>query len=245
VDLELTPKSTIVLSARRTRLDFDSDEVFLGSILRDVLNRDVTSVEGALRYAVTPVTTMVVRADTSRERFRLSPSRDADSIRIAPGVEFDGLIRGRASAGYQRMRFQDAAVPDYAGLVADTAITYTFFGITRATVGVNRDVAFSFELEEPYYLQTGATVTVTQRLFSGWDIVGHAARQRLAYRELGRSLASSGRVDVVTMLGGGIGYRIGGDVRVGLDIHQQRRRTPVDARNYRGLLIGSSVTYGF
>jgi hypothetical protein len=243
VDVVISGKTRVGASARRTRFDFDADEVFRGSRLNEVLNRRVTAVEASVRYSVTPVTILVLQAETARERFDLTPQRDADSIRILPGVEFDALITGRASVGYRRMEFRTAAVPAYSGVVAETDIAYTVLGATRVSLGVKRDVAFSFDVAEPYYLQTGTTVAVTQQLATAWDVVGRVGTHRLAYARA--QLSARNRVDHVRTLGGGIGYRLGDGLRFGVNVDFYRRDSEVARRDYRGLLVGSSVTYGF
>jgi hypothetical protein len=54
----------------------------------------------------------------------------------------------------------------------------------------------------------------------------------------------SDRVDRVGMLGGGVGYRVGPDVRIGIDVDRERRRSAIEVREYQGFRTGLSVTYG-
>jgi hypothetical protein len=49
----------------------------------------------------------------------------------------------------------------------------------------------------------------------------------------------------VNSYGGGIGYRLGNDVRVGFNVDWQHRSSPVVNREYHGLKFGTSVTYEF
>ena len=49
-------------------------------------------------------------------------------------------------------------------MVASVNLGYTLMGMTRFGVQVDRDVQFSYEQCEPYYILTGVTGTITQRL---------------------------------------------------------------------------------
>jgi len=48
----------------------------------------------------------------------------------------------------------------------------------------------------------------------------------------------------VGMLGWGVGYRLAPDVRVGIDIDREHRRSAIRLREYQGFRTGLSVTYG-
>ena len=57
--------------------------------------------------------------------------------------------------------------------------------------------------------------------------------------------AKAGRADTVVFYGGGVGYRLGPGLRLGLNVDYYTRRSEFDFNQYQGLRIGSSVTYGF
>jgi hypothetical protein len=52
-------------------------------------------------------------------------------------------------------------------------------------------------------------------------------------------------VDRVHSYGGGLGYHLGSDLRIGVNVDRQNRKSEVASRRYEGLRIGGSVTYGF
>jgi len=92
---------------------------------------------------------------------------------------------------------------------------------------------------------TGAMLTVTPQLTLRWDVRGRVGAQRFAYRAavwLPSSLPD--RVDRVGMFGWGVGYRLGRDLRVGIDIDREHRRSAIRLREYQGFRTGLSVTYG-
>lgn len=257
VDLPLSRRTTIGASLTRTRVNYDSGETFLGVSVRQELNRTTTVGTASFRYALTPLTTVVMAADVVQERFDFSPIRDSDGFRIVPGVEFaaSALINGSAHVGFRRLSMKTAGMPDYTGPVASVDLGYTLMGVTRFGVKVSRDVEYSFDPNQPYYLLTGVTATVTQAVRGPWSVNARASVQRLAYQTVVQSGLSgsgssapeglAGRVDVVRAYGGGIGYKLGPSTFFSVNVEYVTRNSAVDLRQYRGLRIGSSVTYGF
>lgn len=259
VDFPLTRKTTIGFGYRRTRVNYGATESFNGTYLRDVFNRATTVATGSLRYALTPLTTIVLDVERVRERFEFSEARDSNSVRVVPGVEFGryALINGNAHFGVRRLKMLSPGMPDYTGPVAAVNLGYTLLGMTRFAVGVDRDVAYSFETTEPYYLLTGITGSVTQAVGGPWDVVARAGTQRLAYQSrsiggadmaVGQGFSPAqqqGRTDTVRFYGGGFGYKLGPDVRLGFNADYYRRSSDRLTREYKGLRAGTSVTYGF
>jgi hypothetical protein len=249
VDLPLTARTTIGVSGRKAGISYASGSVFLGTSLRDVFDRDVEGVGASLQHKLTPLTALVLSADAERARFRFSPARDSDTVRITSGLDFSpfALVGGSARVGFRKLDMLGPGVPDYRGLVASADLGYTLLGATRFSVGVGRDVFYSFDVQQPYYLQTGLTLTATQHVAGPWDVQARWNGQRLEYRQVATAgnATGSGRTDRVTFYGGGIGYRLGQTTRLGLNLDAYRRRSPLTTREYRGLKVGSSLTYGF
>jgi hypothetical protein len=254
LDLPLTRKTTIGGSFKRTRTDYDEGESFNGSYLRYQFNRTTDVSTGSLRYALTPLTTLLFDADYVQERFEFASARDSQGMRILPGVDFKplALISGTAHVGFRQLNFDDPTMPDYTGPVASVNLGYTLMGITRFSVQVDRDVQYSYELFEPYYLLTGITGTVTQKLNVTWDLQARAGNQRLDYQQAILPSASSpgntvsgGRQENVIFYGGGVGYRLGTDVRIGFNVDYYTRHSDRTTRQYEGFRAGTSVTYGF
>ena len=105
---------------------------------------------------------------------------------------------------------------------------------------------YSYEINQPYYLQTGAGGSITQQIFGPFDVMARGGAQRLAYRDrAGVFVATENRTDHVTTFGGGVGYHFGRDVRWGLNVDQYHRTSDLTARQYDALRYGTSVTYGF
>jgi hypothetical protein len=248
VDLPISSKVTVEMSGRRERLAFAGDAVFQGTYLQLVLDRDTDSLGGSLRYALTPLTTLVVRADRQQDRFRYSPIRNSDTLRVMPGVELSpfALISGNASVGYRQLNMLDPSIPDYRGVVANAGLAYTFRGVMRLELEARRDIDYSFDIQQPYYVLTGATLSVSQQVRGPWDVQGRLGRQQLRYISMaGVGPVAQGRIDHFTTYGGGVGYRIGRTMRLGVTVDKDRRQSPYSTRDYNALRIRTSVTYGY
>jgi hypothetical protein len=136
-------------------------------------------------------------------------------------------------------------MPDFSGLVANVELYYVFRGMTRVGVGLSRDIYFSYEIVEPFYIQPGFTLSVTQQVRGPWDIQARGGWYRLDYQRVdsAESAPIPDRVDRYATWGGGVGYRAGRGIRVGLNLDYSRRVSIVDIQEYEGFRGGMTVTY--
>jgi hypothetical protein len=246
--IRLASKTEVDLAGGQTTYKFAGDAVFLGSYLGDVLNRKSTYGSGTVRYRLTPLTTVALTAETRQERFDRSPERDNNSFSLVPSVSFDpyALLKGSARVGYRRLDMLSPSLPDFQGIVAAVDLSYVLLGRTRLAVGVDRDVQYSYEITQPYYVITGVGGSTSVRLGLGWDLSARASTQQLAYRQLlGLTQSVAGRTDRVTSYGGGIGYRLSPVTVLSFNVDYYRRRSLVYRRDYETLRYGIGVTYGF
>lgn len=244
VDVQVSPRTTFGVAARRSSTDFESGQRFGGSDLQRILNRHAAAVGGSVRYALTPLTTFVMLTEYERTRFDFEPLRDANSYRVTPGLEFspDALLRGKAFVGYRRFKALTTGVPGYAGAVASAELA-TVFGDTRVEFRVDRDVAYSFEPITPYYVLSGVNVTATQRVYGPFDVTGTVGWQQLAYRAL-EGVVRTDRVDRVASAGGGVGFRLRPGTRLGMVAeYAERRSNAPDSRPFDRVRIYGTVTY--
>jgi hypothetical protein len=228
------------------RLDFGQTK-FGSAALAGALNR--TRQEGAItmRYELTPLTTFVVRAATRYDRFETARVRDSDSISLVPGLMFSpsALFAGTASVGFRRFVTRDPLAPDYSGLVAAVDLKYVARDMTRFVVSIGRDVEYSFEPAEPFFVSTSRRLEVTQLLGLSWDVVGRVSFDTLDYKHLAGSPSAVSRSDRLVGYGVGLGRRLGDDLRIGVDVDVARRTSELRARTYEGMRVGGSVTYGY
>ena len=245
-ELKLTGITSLTGLYRYSTQTYDDNEEFLGSVLGEQLDRQTDLASAGVRYYITPVTTLVVDVEVQRDRFETSPIRDSDSLRVMPAAEFGGggVLVGRIAVGFRKFEPRDALVAPFDGLVAAANVTYTLLGRTRFTVEGTRDVMYSFAVVTPYYLLDSGRITVSQPIGGPVDLIGVASADRLRYQAL-EGLPDPHLVTRTTTFGGGLGFRIGQALRLGLIYdHTERSSSDIEQRDYRRQRIFGSVTYG-
>ena len=248
IEGKVASKSFIGVRVQRQTVDFDDEATFANRFLRDELNRDTTSVTLTLRQQLTPLTSVELNGMRSTDQFEFSPLRDSTSTSFNGSVTFDplALIRGTATFGYRDFAPDSPDVPGYTGGTMSVDLAYTLLGATRFTVRAIRDIQYSFDVTQPYYLQTGVELSVTQQVYGPVDVVGRLNEQRLAYRDRnGVPQVAPNRTDSIHSFGFGAGYHFGPDLRLGFNIDSVRRDSVLDSRTYKGLKYGAALTYGF
>jgi hypothetical protein len=247
VEIRALSKTFFGVRAARQQLDLDKSAVFLGANLQSELNHATTSAGVTVRHQLTPLTSLSVAASRSQDRFEFSSLRDSDSDIVEATLGFDpfALIKGVATLGYRNFHPLSTGVDDYKGLTALIDLSYSLLGATRFSVRVLRDVQYSFDVNQPYYLETGVDGSIAQQIFGPFDVVGRLGMHSLAYRDrAGTAALVADRVDSVRTYGAGLGYHLGKDLRLGFNVDRSRRVSEVARRRYSGFRFGTSVTYG-
>jgi hypothetical protein len=242
-EVRLTGKLALDVNGSRSRTAYKNVDDPFGSVLHSALTGHALQTNFAVRYALTPLTTLVLAVEQRRDVFDFSSERDANSLSIKPRVEFkrSALVSGSASVGYRRFRPNTAVVPAFAGTVADVNLACTLMGTTRLSTQISRDVTFSFESVHPYYLLTGMSLSIDRHIAGPWDALARIGRQRLSYRNIA-SVTAASRMDLVARYGGSLSYRLAHNRRISADF-DYLRRSSVRTRDYHGLRFGISATY--
>lgn len=238
-------KTQLLAWVREQQYRFDAGETFLDIDLSVALDRDSSYRGGGAQVELTPLTTFLVEYEAGEDRFVRSPERDADTYKVVSGFKFKpfALVDGSLSMGYRSFKTLDRLVPDFGGFIAAIELGYNLRA-TRFIGQFNRDVTYSFETIEPYYLQTDWGIAATQKVTSDWDVVGRFGRYTLDYETVGLPGATR-RSDTGNRYGGGIGYTLGEYIRLGFDVNYMDRTSEADiTRNYDGVRAGFSLTYG-
>lgn len=241
-------KTFLAFTGSRDKVNFDSFATFDGISLREALNRTVTIGSIALRHQLTPLTTLAVTLGREQDRFEFSPLRDANSNSVSASVSFDphALLKGNASFGYRNFQPVLAGLPAYQGSIASGNLSYTLLGMTQVSGGFTRDVQYSFDVTQPYYLQTGISGQIAQQIFGPVDLQVRGGTQQLAYRDrIGVAVDVPNRTDYVRTYGGGVGYHFSGGMRIGFNVDHYHRTSDVDQFQYDGLKYGTALTYVF
>jgi hypothetical protein len=246
-EFRLLSKTFIGVEARSGVTQFDSGATFLGTNLSDQLNETTRTVSLGLRHQVTALTALSFTASNTQDRFQLNPLRNSDSRGLSGTIKFDpaALIKGSATFGYREFRPASPDVPGYSGTTAAVDLSYVLLGVTKFGATATRDVQYSYDVNQPYYLQTGMTGSIGQQLFGPLDVVLSGGFSRLEYRDrVGAVIVAPNRTDRQTTFGGGIGYHLGRDTRIGVNVSQAQRRSPLTLHTYNEMQYGISVTYG-
>lgn len=246
ITIRMFSKTRFGARAWRRKVEFDQAAVFRETNLAEELNRENVGAAFVMRHDLTPLTTISLEVGSERDRFVSSPFRDADSTRVTGSVSLQplALISGNATVGFRRFTPLTADIPPYSGATAAVNLAYSLLGTTRLSVDVVRDVQPSFEITQPYYLETGAGSSIQQQVYGGFDVLARSSFRRLAYRDrIGATVFITNRTDRVRSFGLGAGYRIGVDKRVGFTVDYDERTSGDDGRQYEGLRYGMSITY--
>jgi pyruvate,orthophosphate dikinase len=155
--LRVMSKTRVGATAWRRRTEFDETASFRAASLAEQLNRTSSGSGVVVRHDLTPLTSVSLDVTRERERFVFSQFRDSNSTRVLAGVSFQplALISGTAAVGFRRFTPLPADVPPFRGAVTAVNLSYSLLGTTRLGVQANRDIQYSFEFTQPYYLETG------------------------------------------------------------------------------------------
>jgi len=244
--VRVSGKTSVGATGFRRRTDFAADAIFREADLSRELDRTTSGTGFVVRNALTPLTSLALDVTRERERFVTSQFRDSDSTKVMGSVAFQplALINGTASAGVRVFDPVPADVPAFNGVITAVNLSYSLLGVTRFGVQATRDIQYSFEFTQPYYLESGVTGTVQQQIFGPFDLLARIGTRGLAYADrIGAAVAVSNRTDRVNTIGAGAGYRMGIDKRLGFTLERQHRTSTIPGRNYTGLRFGLSLTY--
>ena len=140
-------------------------------------------------------------------------------------------------------------IPEFSGLVAELGLTYTLLDATTFGVTYSRDLSYSYNELQPFFVDDSVGLSVRRALGSRFDALVSADRHEYAYTDA-MSGAETGvgasRIDVTWNYAGSIGYRLGRDGRVAFGVsYWQRESTTEPLRNYDNLRVGATIAYGF
>ena len=242
------PNTSIDFGARRTETDFDENAQFQDINLHDQLDSTSTSVMVGVSQKLTPLTTVSFGVNRRHDRFTFNPLRDSDSTDLTAAVRFDpaALLKGAVTVGYSDFEPASNILPSFTGVTMAADLSYAPLEVTKLIFRAERGVRYSYDVTEPYYLQTGFNAEVTQQVFGPVDLIARGGTASLDYRHRADLLALVvAHSDRVSSYGGGVGYHVGRSVRIGFNIDQVHRNSPIESRRYDRLTYGSSLTYDF
>ncbi len=248
VEGRIMSKTFFGVRGERRKVDFNQTASFLDVNLHDELNR-VTTISGLLlRHQITSLTSIAFNATRSEDKFEFSPLRDSVSTMLGTTVTFDpfALIHGSATLGFRDFEPRSSGLPNFKGTTMAADLAFSIYGTTRFGVHALRDIEYSYDVNQPYYLLTGFDASVAQQIFGPFDTVLRVGEQRLAYRDrVGATIEAHNRTDAVHSKGLGVGYHLGKELRLAFNVDSIHRTSVVESRPYEGLKYGTALTYGF
>jgi len=172
VRVALAPKMDLELGVRQSDIRYPDGTVYDGVKLEETLNQRTRTAYGSLLYRVTPYTAVRTLVNIDDQKYPLSPNRDGQSNLYAGGLSFSprALIGGDAMIGVRQFWSHSPTQPNFTGLAADGRLTLTFGDLTGFLVSGHRDLNPSYELTNPYVLQSSYQLAVQQHLSRRFDV---------------------------------------------------------------------------
>jgi hypothetical protein len=248
VEGRIMSKTFFGVTGERRKVDFNQSAVFLDVNLHDELNRVTTSRGLLLRHDLTSLTSLTFKATRSEDKFEFSSLRDSVSTILGTTVTFDpfAVIHGSAMLGFRDFEPRSSGVPNFKGTTMALDLAFSIYGTTRFGVRGSRDIQYSYDVNQPYYLLTGFEASIAQQIFGPFDTVLRVGEERLAYRDrAGATIVASNRTDAVHSKGLGVGYHLGKELRFAFNVDSVHRTSVIESRPYDGLKFGTALTYGF
>jgi Putative beta-barrel porin 2 len=245
-DVDVTALTALTAWVSRSTTSYGENEQYLSVSLADQLNHHRDAVAAGARLRPTPLTTILFAAGLERDRFERLPLRDAESLRLSSTVAFDtgAAITGDLQVGFMSFNPRDNSIASYSGLVGSARLHYALPDIVRIDVDANRDVAYSYDPLQPYYLESGGRLTVAQRIIGPIDVIGIGEWREIRNQRIGGT-AFDGRREDTTSLGGGVGFQIQRQMRFAMTYERTARTStePV-GRHYERTRVLGSINYG-
>jgi hypothetical protein len=245
-EMDITTRTALTAWAGRVDTAWDHNAQYLGVSLSEQLDYRTNIFAGGAKFRATPLTTIGVTGEVRRDRFDRSPVRDADRLFVGPTVDFDAgaSVVGHVRVGYQRFDTLDPIVADYRGPAASSELRYTFRDLTEVKLETRYDVDYSYDPLEPYYLEAGGILTVSQRVVGSLHVIGIGERHSLRHQRLAGS-SFDGREEITRAAGGGLALQIRKQMRFEV-IYQRTQRTSSAPgwREYERRRLLASVFYG-
>ena len=247
---DLTPRTSITASARLDEAEYEEGERFRGVELGDALNRTGHTADAGVRYAITPLTTLSVTTGYEEQTFKHSHLRDMKRYTVGPTVEFspEAAIRGRVVTAFELFRPEDPTLAEHTGIAYQAVLNWSLYGRTLFDVGAGRNISYSYQDSDPYYLLTSARLGIAHPIWDRFEVYAGADWEHMAYRWQRGAMPAAGdgnRVDILTGGTAGVGVRLGSDFHMRVGIEKTRRKSAEDPlQNFNRTRILTTVTVG-
>lgn len=247
VGYRFRPKLEFGVSGSKSTVRFGEEEIFLGTLLRETLNRTTNEFGAEVRQTLTPKTLVYVSSVVDDINFEFSPERNAGGFRITPGVEFSptALISGYAEAGYRRLAADEESVPDFSGIIAAVELTHRLRESTSVTVGWNRNLEFSYQLKRPHFTTNRLMASVRRQIAGKFDTRLLFARAYHRYDDIPDTPLDDANTEIIQNYSADVGYRLSRNTRLAFGLlGADRSSTDNPTRTYQRIRWGFNLGYG-
>lgn len=228
---DLSPHSLLYAAAARTRNSFE-DAFQEGVNLGESLTRHGNDYSAGLRTDITPLLALTIFGGYREDLFSAVPLRNSESrygtaqFRFSP----EAIINGTASFTYRDMSPVDPSIRPFRGLLGSVALSYAVLEAGRLNLGLTRNLEYSFDTTEAYYLDNTALMAYTHRIVGAIDAQAKGSRSYFDYSARDNVTAHQDTFDTVA---GSVGYNLRNRTRVALNYEYSRRRSlELAVRNY-------------
>ncbi len=241
---DLGPHQLVYAAASRYRSKF-FNAVEEGVELSTALNHDSNTYSLGVKTDLTPLTSLTVYAAYREDRFETLALRNSDNRALTAELRIgaEAAVSGNVVVTYRDFKPVDPLIERYRGMAVQAGVTYPFLEIGRLSLSVNRDLQYSFDATEAYYVETSGNLAYTHRLFGEVDVQVRGAKSIFDY---GYRVGIPARRDSLDAAGASVGYNLRNRTRVAVNYEVSRRRSPVFVeRNYDRTRIFLSWAYAF
>lgn len=245
VYFELSPQSNLYVDVTRSAIEYRNGEQFQGVALDRSLNHVTYRYSGGLTSAVTPLTSFTVSGNYEDSQFDWEPLRDTTSrggtvqLRFGP----EAVMRGELTVGYRDFRPVDPEVVPYQGVIASGRLGLPVLDRGSLNFTGSRDVQYSFDAQESYYLDSQVTVAYNHRVVGPFDLQVSGGYGEMNY---GNRLGRLPKAERVETYAGGVGYNLKDQSRLGFDYEYQKRHSDQqETRGYVRRRVFGSWSYRF
>ena len=106
------------------------------------------------------------------DRFENQPVRDSDSVNVLPGFEFKptALVSGKVSVGFRRFDAIDRPCRTSRSSSASSTLDIRGASKRSSTFKAIRNIEYSIEETQPYFVTNGGGLEVTQGIGLNWFV---------------------------------------------------------------------------
>lgn len=236
----------VMLKTRK--VDYQEDETFRGRRLEETLDATYDEATVQLLYEISSLSSFRFIGEVSRSRFDTAAIRDADDLAFFAGIEGkkNAMIEGYIDVGWRKRTPDEPSAPSYSGVVGRAAASFILKDAVMVAFGADRDIPWSYEEFYTFYIQQGASTTVTWRLHDRFELFTTGRHYWLEY-DKGLDERAVLRTDKIYGYGGGFGFFIRGypGTRLGVTVERQVRESVLAERRYDTPRIFTTVGFSF